>query len=76
MNKKTFGGLVLAGLVALSLAGCVASPVAGSITKDQRIAFEKACNDVHGTFSGLQGWEVPTCTVIYRYPAFPDQGAK
>lgn len=58
-------------LVVLALSGCVASPVAQSITDKQRAEFEATCYEAKGTFSGIYSWEVPSCTVKYQYPSAP-----
>lgn len=74
--KKVFAALALC--VTLALTGCVASPVAQSITEKQRVAFEEACNEARGDVSGVNTkWSVPTCIVRYQYPSFPgQQGSK
>ena len=66
--------IILAAVLAASavvLTGCVPSAVASSITKEDRAEFEATCYEVRGTFSGNGAWEVPTCSVFYKYPSVP-----
>lgn len=60
-----------AAVAVLALSGCIPTPLAQSLTKEDRADFERACHEAGGV-SGENYESMPYCSVTYYYPRLPE----